>query len=93
LESTKKKLGEACNYIDFLDKEIIELKESNDTLNEELNTKKKAYNSRLRMKRLKNSSQEFYVKYREYISLTKIIWDTLFLFISNLYFFNFSRGM
>jgi hypothetical protein len=45
------------------------------------------------MKRLKNSSQEFYVKYREYISLTKIIWDTLFLFISNLYFFNFSRGM
>lgn len=93
MESTKKKLGEACNYIDFLDKEIIELKESNDTLNEELNTKKKAYNSRLRMKRLKNSSQEFYVKYREYISLTKIIWDTLFLFISNLYFFNFSRGM
>lgn len=93
MESTKEKLGEACNYIDFLDKEIIELKESNDTLNEELNTKKKAYNSRLRMKRLKNSSQEFYVKYREYISLTKIIWDTLFLFISNLYFFNFSRGM
>jgi len=41
LESTKEKLGEACNYIDFLDKEIIELKESNDTLNEELNTKKK----------------------------------------------------
>jgi FtsZ-binding cell division protein ZapB len=81
LESTKEKLGDACNYIDFLDKEIIELKESNDTLNEELNTKKKAYNSRLRMKRLKNSSQEFYVKYREYISLTKIIWDTLLIYI------------
>jgi hypothetical protein len=46
----------------------------------------------LRVKTLKKSLQEFYAKSRESVFLIETIGDRLFMSISNLYFFNFSRG-
>ena len=45
------------------------------------------------MKNLKDSSQAFWTEYRESTSLTETIGDKVFLIMSNLYFFNLSRGM
>jgi hypothetical protein len=45
------------------------------------------------MKNLKDSSQAFWTEYRESTSLTETIGDKVFLVMSNLYFFNLSRGM
>lgn len=44
------------------------------------------------METLKKSLQEFYAKSRESVFLIETIGDRLFMSISNLYFFNFSRG-
>jgi hypothetical protein len=41
---------------------------------------------------LKKSLQKFYAKSRESVFLIETIGDRLFMSISNLYFFNFSRG-
>jgi len=41
----------------------------------------------------RNSSQEFYTKYGEFVSLTETIGDKLFWSIFNLYFFNLFKGM
>jgi hypothetical protein len=45
------------------------------------------------MKNLKDSSQAFWTEYRESTSLTETIGDKVFLVMSNLYFFNLSRGI
>jgi len=45
------------------------------------------------MKNLKDSSQAFWTEYREFTSLTETIGDKVFLVMSNLYFFNLSRGI
>jgi hypothetical protein len=45
------------------------------------------------MKNLKDSSQAFWTEYRESTSLTETIGDKVFLIMSNLYFFNLSRGI
>jgi hypothetical protein len=45
------------------------------------------------MNNLKDFSQAFWTKYRESRSLTETVGDKVFLVMSNLYFFNLSRGM
>lgn len=42
---------------------------------------------------MKNPSYKFYVECGEYVRLKEVIKDRLFLSISNLYFFNLSRGI
>jgi hypothetical protein len=77
-----------------LKKEVVELKGTRKTLNEELMIgREEVQNSRTRMENLKNYSQAFYSEYEESMSLTKTIGDKLFLTMSNLYFFNLSRGI
>jgi len=82
------------NRIDFLEKEVAELRESREAIREELGaTMKGAHNSSPRMETLKNSSQELYTEYGESVSLTETIRDKIFLSMSNLYFLNLSRGI
>ena len=45
------------------------------------------------METSRNSSQEFYTKYGEFVSLIETIGDKLFWSIFNLYFFNHFKGM
>jgi hypothetical protein len=81
------------NRIDFLEKEIAELRESRKAMKELGATMEEAHNSSPRMETLQNSSQEFYTEYGESVFLTETIRDKIFLSMSNLYFLNLYRGM
>jgi len=82
------------NRIDFLEKEVAELRESREAMRKELGaTIEEAHNYSPRMETLKNSSKEFHTEYGEFVSLIEIIRDKIFLSMSNLYFFNLSREM
>lgn len=47
----------------------------------------------MKIKALKNTSEEFHEKFRGFATLTEMVGDKIFLFMSNLYFFNLSRGI
>jgi len=76
LESTKQRMAETYNHINFLERGMIDLKKKvaklkrvRETLREELGiTRKEVQNSCTHMENLKKSSQVFWTEYEEFVS-------------------------
>uniref|UniRef100_B9NF87 Uncharacterized protein n=1 Tax=Populus trichocarpa TaxID=3694 RepID=B9NF87_POPTR len=94
LGSTEKELQMAYNKVAALKQGILKEKATQDSLRVELFiVKVKAQNSHARLKALRNSFEEFKDFFEGYATLTEIVRDKIFIAMSNMYFFNQSKGM
>lgn len=80
LKSTKQRMAETYNHIDFLERGMTDLKKNmaklkrvRETLRDELGiTRKEVQNSCTHMENLKNSSQVFWTEYEKFVSIEDI---------------------
>jgi len=94
LGSTEKELQMAYNKMATLNQGILKEKATQDSLRVELFFVKVEYqNSHARLKALRNSLEEFNDFFEGFTTLTEIVKDKIFIAMSNMYFFNQSKGM
>jgi hypothetical protein len=94
LGSTEKELQMAYNKMATLNQGILKEKATQDSLRVELFIVKVEYqNSHARLKALRNSLEEFNDFFEGFTTLTEIVKDKIFIAMSNMYFFNQSKGM